>query len=150
MSEPLGNPITDHQAWLCGSMAAASFVGVSQLATRSDLNLYHELAIGLFALCLPIFVVVLINWKLRFVAPKAHAERLLNVVGIAIMLFFSAVVCLFVSFGGIYGAAIVASSIVAICIGWARTQPAKKLPEPPVVPLSSGNAAPNANRTDAL
>jgi hypothetical protein len=101
--QPQPKSITEIQAWLCTSMAAGSFVAVTQLATRSDLNLWHRVAVGLFALSLPIFIVILAVWKMDAVFSEQREKDFENAQTAGTSMFFFGILCLFGSFGGIYG-----------------------------------------------
>jgi hypothetical protein len=58
---------TDWQ-WLLGGMAGASFVAVTQMATRTDLGTPHFLAIAAYSVTMPISVALAL--RLRDTPPK--------------------------------------------------------------------------------
>ena len=120
MSETEANPpkksIADYQAWLFAGMAAASFVAVTQLATRPDLYLSHHIAIGLFALALPICVVVIATWKRGEILSNVQEGRLEKAMMVGSLAFCLGIIFLFGSFNPVYGVILVVSSIVTVSL----------------------------------
>ena len=125
-------------------MAAASFIAVTQLTTRPDLNLLHHVAIGLFALSLPIFVVVVVTWKREDTLTKVQESRLENAMGAATIAFFFGVIVLFSSFNPIYGVVLFLSSIVAAWLVNAFNEADTKTATPNASPAPDGTDSPSA------
>jgi hypothetical protein len=94
----------EENSWLAAGMAGASFVAVTQLATRSDLNFMHKAAIALFALCLPCLVMGAMTWRNppKNAFEQRVAELTDDVFLIAMLCFCIAIACLFASFGFVY------------------------------------------------
>jgi tellurite resistance protein TehA-like permease len=102
------------ESWVAAGMTGASFVAVTQLATRSDLNFMHKAAIALFALCLPCLVLSAGVWRNP---PKDATEQRISslfdgVFLIATLCFCVAVFCLFASFGFVYPIARLCSAVL--------------------------------------
>jgi hypothetical protein len=95
----------DENSWLSAGMAGASFVAVTQLVTRPDLNFMHKAAILLFALCLPCFIICLMTY--RDPGDDAQMKNMQSIIEImlflpATLVFLAGIFCLFASFGFIY------------------------------------------------
>lgn len=104
--------LNQHLRNISAGAAGASFVALTQLATRNGIDWSHSIAIGCFSITLPIFVTVAI-------VPKFHAmqsdspwgETIHGVVVVAGIIFVCGVVSLLWSFGWYFGLA-----FAAICL----------------------------------
>jgi hypothetical protein len=102
------------RSWSSTVMAGASFVAVTQFATRGDFNSSHKIAIVCFALALPVFVICAIEPGLPKDTSAARFTRRLNCyMALATSLFCIGVVALFFSFGIWTGVALVSGCAIA-------------------------------------
>jgi hypothetical protein len=107
-------------------MAGASFVAVTQLATREYLSIAHLFALGCFALCLPIAISFAV-WPeeyLRFTPPEDIDNRIKRGDRIATFAFMGGVLMLFFSFSIIVAGVLVIGFLIASHIdgGISRTK----------------------------
>lgn len=131
-------------------MAAGSFVAVTQLATRSDLNLWHKVAIGLFALSLPVFVALLIVWKAEKILTDLQNNRVDNVLPLAALIFCGGTLSLFASFGVIYCVALVIGFCLALWISPSSDPSTRKIvTDSDAAPPPSVAKPPSGSQSDA-
>src|SRR2546430_4501955 len=109
----MDNDNREHLMWLAAGQGAATFVAVTQLATRSELNLTHKVAILFFSAALPALAVSLATLKAEIADDNGFAVIL---VSIGSLLFCGGVVWLFASFGIVYAVVCILAAIGSYCL----------------------------------
>jgi hypothetical protein len=121
------NESARHHLWY-GGIAGASFIAITQMLGRTELNTAHRIALACFAVALPVAVSFVV-WPAKYSferLPGKIQNRIRRAGLFATLTFTAGVTALFTSFGAIFGVILFVTAGLVAALGNAATDSLKK------------------------